>query len=142
MAVPQSLRRCLGDIYMFYFHTHIAHWNLTGPDFPEKHKYLNDLYDELWEAVDDVAEHLRPLGIPAPPTLAETIASSAIVDRPVPDSWEEVRAMLLAENDITIQGLQAAFMDAQAVNNQGLMNFLADRLDRHAKIHWFLTVSK
>jgi starvation-inducible DNA-binding protein len=50
-----------------YFKLHNLHWNVVGPQFKEVHIYLEDLYNECAEKLDEVAETLKqvneyPLG--------------------------------------------------------------------------------
>jgi len=39
-----------------------AHWNVKGPNFIALHKLFDELYDEVAEAVDEVAERATALG--------------------------------------------------------------------------------
>jgi DNA-binding ferritin-like protein len=48
---------------------------------------------------------------------------------------------LLRENAVVVADLNDAFAAAIAANDQGCANFIADRLDKHAKHGWMLTVS-
>jgi DNA-binding ferritin-like protein len=45
---------------------------------------------------------------------------------------------LLSDNQIVISELNKGFKLAEDSNNQGLADFLASRLDVHAKHGWFL----
>ena len=60
--LADALRRVLADTFVMYVHAHGAHWNITGDGFPQYHHFLNELYDELWEALDTVAEEMRAIG--------------------------------------------------------------------------------
>jgi starvation-inducible DNA-binding protein len=140
-TILQSMRQVLADTFLMYAHAHIAHWNVEGPDFFENHQFLNNLYDELWEAVDGIAEHIRPLGAFAPITLASLIAEASIDDTDPGRSWEQIRQRLYTENQQVMASLVAAFESAQDANDQGLMNFLADRIDKHSKHGWMLRAS-
>ena len=51
-----------------YLKTHNFHWNVTGPMFRTLHLMFEEQYNELWLAVDVVAERIRALGVPAPAT--------------------------------------------------------------------------
>ena len=64
--VAQGLKHLLADSYTLYLQTHNFHWNVTGPQFRELHLLFEEHYNELAVAVDDIAERIRTLGVPAP----------------------------------------------------------------------------
>ena len=55
-AITDGLSRLLADTYTLYLKTHNYHWNVTGPQFNDLHKFLQSQYEELDDFVDDVAE--------------------------------------------------------------------------------------
>ena len=66
--IVKGLERVLADTYSLYLLTHNFHWNVTGPMFQTLHALFQTQYNELWLAVDDVAERIRTLGHFAPGT--------------------------------------------------------------------------
>lgn len=56
-----ALNQLLADSYALMANTHHAHWNVEGSDFFALHKAFQEQYEELFEAVDEVAERLRAL---------------------------------------------------------------------------------
>lgn len=141
MERANSLRFVLADTFLMYSHAHIFHWNIIGSGFPQYHAFLNDLYDELWGAVDGIAEHLRALGVTAPSSLSSLTATASFEDKAPWQDWDNIRLQLEDENKAVIASLRNAFDAASEENDQGLCNFLADRLDRHAKHGWMLASS-
>ena len=67
----EILNRLLSDEYILYTKTRNYHWNVTGPDFSELHKFFEAQYGELDEIIDEVAERSRALGGNALGTLKE-----------------------------------------------------------------------
>ena len=70
-AVAEILNRLLSDEYVLYTKTRNYHWNVTGPQFNDLHKFFESQYEELNEFVDDIAERARQLGGRAFGSLAE-----------------------------------------------------------------------
>ena len=62
-AIADGLSRLLADEYTLYLKTHNFHWNVTGPQFNSLHAMFEVQYNELWLAVDAVAERIRTLGL-------------------------------------------------------------------------------
>ena len=65
-ATAAGLSRVLADTYTLYLKTHNFHWNVTGPQFNALHAMFMEQYTEMWTAVDEIAERIRALGMPAP----------------------------------------------------------------------------
>src|SRR5436305_292999 len=87
-GIAAGLSRLLADTYTLYLQTHNFHWNVTGPMFQTLHLMFETQYQELAEAVDEIAERIRALGFPAPATYSEFIELSSI---------QETRGRLSAE---------------------------------------------
>lgn len=139
MDLYPALRRAFADNFVFYFKAHVAHWNVVGNNFPQYHKFLEDLNSELFEAVDPLAEHIRAIGSFTPNSLLEILQDTTIAEfgyvtaEPV-----EIFTALLDANAKTIDSLMVAFDAAMAANQQGLANFLSERVDVHQKHGWML----
>ena len=54
------------DTWVLYGKTHRFHWNVTGPMFTSLHGMFDTQYNGLWESLDEIAERIRALGLPAP----------------------------------------------------------------------------
>ena len=70
-AIAAQLAKLLADTYTLYLKTHNFHWNVTGPQFNTLHLMTETQYTELALAVDQIAERIRALGLPAPGSYAE-----------------------------------------------------------------------
>ena len=65
----EQLRTILGTNFGLYFKIHSYHWNVEGPNFVEYHTYLGQLYTQIFNNTDLIAEKLRMLGTYAPVSL-------------------------------------------------------------------------
>src|ERR1700749_1478363 len=59
--LTDSLNLVLADSYALMALTHLAHWNVEGPDFFPLHKAFQEQYENLFEAIDEIAERVRAL---------------------------------------------------------------------------------
>lgn len=134
-----SLKETLATVFAFYLKVHNCHWNVEGPNFYEYHKMLEQIYEDVYDSVDSIAEHIRTIGAYAPGGLTQYANMSRVEDAPeeVASAGQMVE-MLLTDNAIVIDILNESFKYAQKQNLQGLMNFLADRIDKHQQWGWFL----
>lgn len=135
-----SLKIAMANTFVMYFKTHSYHWNVEGMGFPQYHDFFGDLYAELYAAVDPFAEEIRAIDGYAPISVIDLISAATVREDMVrPILISEMLANLLQSNMDTISSLNAAF--DKAAGNNGLQNFLADRLDQHAKHGWMLKAS-
>lgn len=137
MNLSNALKVVLADSYAMYFKAHGHHWNVTGPGFPYFHDFFGDIYEDVYSAVDPVAENIRKLGDKAPFQMDELIDLGNIVDRTVTNARSMCQDLYDA-NEVVLRSLNLAFREADNVNEQGIANFLAERIDAHQKHRWML----
>lgn len=77
-AIAAGLRKLLADSYALMGQTHLAHWNVEGPHFFHLHAAFQTQYEELFTAIDDIAERLRALDVYAPGGLTTLAKESDI----------------------------------------------------------------
>ena len=134
----QYLRECLANTFVMYFKAHQFHWNVEGPNFPQYHNFLGDLYEELHGAVDPIAEQIRTLDQYAPTSIAAMLAMSAVIESLSIAQPREMFASLNNDNDIVLLTLTKAYQKAEELGHLGISNFLQDRLTAHEKHGWML----
>jgi starvation-inducible DNA-binding protein len=133
-----SMKKVLADTFVMYFKAHTYHWNIEGADFKQYHDFFGGIYEELFAAVDEIAEHIRQLDGYTPTSLMELKSYSM-----VSEDEESVSAMsmvnrLLDTNNLILASLMMAYKDAEAATELGLANFLQDRIAAHQKHGWML----
>lgn len=140
--LADELNELLADVILFYFKAHSAHWNVMGPDFAEYHALFADIYEDVYGSVDPIAENVRKLGKPTITTLANAVLMSEVPEnnQNVTDA-RELAKNLLETNELLIQELAEAFNCATMHNQQGIANFIAERIDAHQKWKWQLSSS-
>lgn len=133
-----DLKRVQADTFAMYAKAHYYHWNVEGADFVQYHEFLGKVYEELFAAVDVLAEEVRALDSYAPAAHRMLMELTKIVDdNTIPGAVEMMRR-LQQDNDIVMEGLVTAYMSADAAGELGLANLLQDRLDAHKKLAWML----
>lgn len=134
-----SLKIALANTFTMYFQAHSYHWNVEGANFAQYHDFLGDLYGEVYGAVDPLAEQIRALDTYAPISILDILGAATIKqDESRPATPNQMFMNLQTSNTEVVAALQKAADKANSINNQGLLNFLADRLDKHAKHAWMI----
>ena len=134
----EQLKALLATSFSFYLKSHNYHWNVTGPNFSEYHKFLGDVYAQAHEDVDAYAEQIRAMGAFAPGSITRFAELTRIQDEVNIPSPTFMFARLDADNDILRTELLACHKYAEAVGQFGVVNFLEDRLQYHDKLGWML----
>mgnify|MGYP003339632113 CR=1 FL=1 len=140
--LADELNELLADVILFYFKAHSAHWNVIGPDFAEYHALFAEIYEDVYGSVDPIAENVRKLGKPTITTLANAVLMSEVPEnnQNITDA-RDLAKNLLETNNLLIDELAEAFNCATMCNQQGIANFLAERIDAHQKWKWQLSSS-
>ena len=134
----EQLRTILGTNFGLYFKIHSYHWNVEGPNFVEYHTYLGNLYTQIFNNTDLIAEKLRALETYTPVSLTRMKELSDIEeDVSVLEAMPMFQNLVVA-NDRYIIHLRAGIVAAEAANEPAIGNFLQDILYQHQKHAWFL----
>ena len=142
MGLATALATVLADATVMYHRVHGFHWNVVGSDFPQYHAKFEEIYNDVWESLDGIAENIRKVGGVAPFRLPDLMARSSVSDNPVEGySAEILVADLLVTNAGVLESLNMAYQIANAANRQGVVNFLAGRIEMHDKWAWQLSAS-
>lgn len=141
-GLVSALRVAMANTFVMYFKAQGFHWNVEGIHFSQYHNFFGDIYSDLYGSVDPMAENIRKLGEYAPRSLSEMYKSSTLVESDiVGTSLKEMLNSLLTDNTEVLNSLNRTFALANAANEQGLANFIAERIDSHKKHEWQLKSS-
>lgn len=137
-AVAEGLKKMLADTYTLYLKTHNYHWNVTGPMFQTLHLMFEQQYNELWTAIDEVAERIRALGEISPGSYGEFARLTSIEeDTELPDATGMIKS-LVEGHEAVIRTAREIFPLAENANDQVTLDLLTQRMQVHEKSAWML----
>jgi len=135
----ENLKVVLASSFTLYLKAHNFHWNIEGPDFPQYHLFLDNFNTEIFEnAVDRSAEFIRALDHYTPGSLTRFKELSIIEDQTLIPRAELMMAELYEDNAKLLAYLKETFHVAEQEDEQGVANFIAERIDAHGKHGWML----
>jgi starvation-inducible DNA-binding protein len=137
-SLSDSLNQVLADSYALMALTHLAHWNVEGPGFFALHTAFQTQYEEMFVAIDEIAERIRALGAYAKGGLG-TLAATARLDEfvsPIPQS--EYVVALLAANEKLVKDASVARDLAGQLNDPESEDLMIGRITLHQKTIWML----
>lgn len=139
VPLAEQLAIFLSDLAVGAQLAHGYHWNVKGRDFKEFHAFFADLYEDFDGAIDPVAENMLKLGFEAPYLLEDFLGMANIKEeRIVGGDIDTMIASLVRINETLLADSFAVFEAASMVNEQGIANFAAERIDIHQKWNWQL----
>src|SRR5258707_9352207 len=92
-AITSMLSAVLADSVLLYTKTRKFHWNVKGESFMELHKLFESQYNQLEEAIDEIAERINKLGSPTIGTMKEFLDRGHIKESP--GKYPDQKAMLI-----------------------------------------------
>jgi len=137
--LADDLKILLATQYAFAVKTQYFHWNVEGPDFAQLHEFFQNLYEEVYNnSIDRTAEFIRTLDEYTPGSFERFSELSAIAGQLRVPRARLMIEELLADTTLMIDMLNQCFAAAEQENQQGIANFVAERLDAMAKHAWML----
>lgn len=133
-----NLRHFLADSFVLYMKTYAVHWNYQGPKFFAVHKLTEQQYQELAEAIDEMAERIRAKKDEAPFSLA-TMLQTADLDELAQDgghSDHSVRNLAESHQALAIEAKRA--IDELGDEDPFTVDMLTERIGAHDKAAWML----
>lgn len=138
MAICEGLTRLLANTYTLYLKTQNFHWNVRGPEFFSLHLLFEKQYQELAEAVDEIAERIRALGFYVDASFSSFNSLSSVK--------EEKKVLICNDMLVTLaEGHETLIRDARKVaevadkeRDFATVDMIGRRLGAHEKMAWFL----
>lgn len=139
--IAEELSHFLADTYVLYLKTQNFHWNVKGPDFYSLHKMFEEQYEELADAVDEIAERIRALGYHTPASFAQYSQLTSIKEERGELSAENMIEKLMKDHETLSQHASHMIPKAQKAHDEGTADLLIQRLKAHDKTAWMLRSS-
>jgi starvation-inducible DNA-binding protein len=139
-GVIEILNAALADEFVLYTKTRNFHWNVTGPQFNDLHKFFEAQYEEIEGFIDDIAERARALGGAALGSLQGYLKHTRLKENngAAPAAMEMV-AELLNDHEIVIRQLRADIAKvSDKFGDEGSADFLTGSMEAHEKMAWML----
>ena len=137
--LADDLKTLLATQYALSIKAQFFHWNVEGPDFAQLHEFFGNFYEEVYDnSIDKTAEYIRSLDDYTPGSFERFAELSAIAGQLRVPRARIMIEELLTDTTLLIDLLNHCFAAAEQENQQGIANFIAERLDAMAKHAWML----
>ena len=137
-AIAEGLARLLADTYSLYLKTHNFHWNVQGPMFNTLHTMFEVQYNELWLAIDEVAERIRALDFQAPGSPSQLAKLTRIAEETGVPGWQDMVKQLVAGHEQVVRTARELFPQVDDAHDEPSADLLTTRMQAHEKTAWML----
>lgn len=142
MALADELKVLQANVFAMYSQAHGYHWNVTGPLFKQYHAFFLEIYEDVYDQIDAISENIRKLGEKAPFGARVWLQNANImIDDSESLDDDQMLKELVKTNAALIEQLLHVFEVADDENEQGIANYIAERIDKHQFWNWQLTAS-
>jgi starvation-inducible DNA-binding protein len=134
----EHMRRVLSDTFVLYMKTYAVHWNYTGANFFSVHKMTEGQYEELAQAVDEIAERIRACGHEAPISLSDILESADLKERASLKPGPEALKDLYQGHQLLSTRAKEAAEILEKEGDDFSHDMLIARIGAHEKAAWML----
>ncbi|WP_421859069.1 Dps family protein [Oceanicaulis sp.] len=136
--IAGALGKVLADSYMLFIKTQGVHWNVVGPTFYSLHKLTEEHYENLYHAIDELAERIRALGEKAPASYRKYGELSEIRDYDLEQSADAHVRMLVDDHRTAVKSMRDAIEWCEDKKDFVTADMLIERMSWHEEAIWML----
>ena len=138
VPVVDELHKLLADIQVFYTNLRGFHWNVKGKQFFMLHEKFEEIYDDMNEKADEVAERILMLGHVLANNYSDYLKLSEIKEvSGVSDGKEIVKRILDSFTTLMAREHKVLEMAGKA-EDEVTVAIMSDYLKEQEKIVWML----
>ncbi len=137
----ERLTKLFANTYALYLKTQSYHWHVEGPFFISYHQLFEEQYQELAEAVDELAERIRMLGALVPASFSKLAELKTLDDIDDKLTASEMIEDLSGAHHQLLNELKAALSAFDSAGDEATVGLIGERISRHEKMRWMLSAS-
>lgn len=139
--ICETLSKVLAHTYAIFLKTQNFHWNVTGKEFYALHIMLEKQYEELFEAIDEIAERIRALGGHPEGSFEAFAALSDIKGERQLVSAPEMLKKLVSDHERHVCHMRKHLPFIEEAGDGASADMINKRLAVHEKSAWMLRSS-
>lgn len=137
--IIQSLNDLLSDTQVFYMNVRGFHWNIKGREFFMLHEKFEDLYNDLSEKADEIAERILMLNGSPVHAFSRYLQMSDIKETEnISDAAGSVNEVL-SGLELLIRKEREILKAASEADDEGTVSLMSDYISAQEKLIWMYT---
>lgn len=138
MTLAKLLNQEVANLGILFVKLHHFHWYVKGPNFFALHSKFEEIYDEINELYDAVAERLLTLGGAPASTLKEYLALSTIKEATANQTALDMVKSLHGDLTQLVSEFNEALKLAQSSGDEATADMLINAIANFEKTNWML----
>lgn len=135
-VVVEKLNELLANYSVFYQNVRGYHWNIKGENFFELHQKFEELYDNLFSKIDEIAERILTLGSVPNHAFSAYYKLSEIEDSDYVSDGVTAIKQILDSLKVVIK-LQREILDiSDDADDEGTNAIMSDYIREQEKLYW------
>lgn len=134
--LAEKLNDLLANFQVFYTNVRGYHWNIKGPKFFELHVKFEELYDDLFLKIDEVAERILTLGSTPLHSYEDYLKISEVKDSKVVSDGTDAVKQILEAFKILIAKERVILNLSDDLNDEGSNALMSDYIREQEKLVW------
>ncbi len=137
----ENLEKTLANSYLLALKTQNYHWNVVGENFKSLHELFGSQYEDLSDAIDELAERIRALGSKVDGSFENFQKAGSIKSGDKNLKSSDMIKDLIAGHEVIVSDLKDAVKVAQAGEDESTADMFIGRITIHEKAAWMLSSS-
>ncbi len=134
--LAQLLSDLLANYSVFYQNTRGYHWNIQGEKFFELHLKFEELYNDLFLKIDEIAERVLTLGHAPDHRFTAYLGSSSIKESPTVTDGKKAIEGILEAFKILITKQRKILVLSGEIDDEGTNAQMSDYIREQEKLVW------
>lgn len=139
--VVNALHQLLADFQVYYTNLRGLHWNIRGGEFYSLHKHFEDLYNDVNEKVDEIAERLLQLEAVPEHRFSTYLKQSAVKELGVVHEKNAALQYVLDTLRMLMAQERVVLTAAQEAGDEVTIALIGDYLRGQEKEVWMLAAT-
>ena len=137
--MEKQLNHLLANLVVEYHKLQNFHWYVKGKDFFNAHAKLEEYYDYINEAIDEVAENLLMMGGKPLASLKDFLANASIEEAEMKEiKSKEIYKVVLADFRILLEEGKEIKVSADEENNYLISALMDEYIKQFSKSIWMI----
>lgn len=137
--VAEKLNGLLSDVQIFYMNVRGYHWNIKGKEFFMLHSKFEELYEDLADKADEIAERILMLEGKPVHSFSDYIRISGLKESKNKTGAGETAKEVLDGLKLLIQKEREILDLASEINDEGTVALMSDYILAQEKTVWMFS---
>ena len=136
--ISDELQNLLADFQVYYTNLRGFHWHIIGPRFFKLHEEFEELYTEVADQIDEIAERILMLGETPLHNFSDYLKKNEVKESGVVANGDEAMKLVLSYLKTLIAKERKILDIASEANDEGTVSLMGDYILGQEKTVWML----